>query len=131
MPVQKSRETMERQEIIDIIQANADLFKNEPDFANYITELAVYMLENHYEAILERKRQVEGAEAAKLSPPPAPRPSLPKELTDTRAVIDFARRRKLLHELTDTRDFAKKTCPACGLRVEGLKRCRGCGTILS
>ncbi|MCX7045740.1 MAG: hypothetical protein NTX50_09695 [Candidatus Sumerlaeota bacterium] len=124
MPIQQSLDVLTQEQIVDIIQANAELYKNEPDFAKYIAELSAYLLDNHYEGILKKKSQIQAGV------PQAGRSlsaDIPKALTDTQ-LGNFARARKALREVYDTH-FDKKRCPNCGVRVTGTQ-CVACGMVL-
>ena len=125
MPIQPSQETLTREQIIDIIHANAQLYKNEPDFASYIAELAMYLLENHYDQILKKKSEAQANPARGERTLPA---GIPKEFTDSR-LNSYARARKALREAYDTQ-FDTRKCPNCGARVTGAK-CVACGAILT
>ena len=49
VPYRTAKKKLSKDEIIDILKRNVDLYKNEPDFVNYIVDLAMYLLENRYE----------------------------------------------------------------------------------
>ena len=124
MPIQQSQDVLTLEQIIGIIQANAELYKNEPDFAKYIAELSTYLLDNHYEGILRKKSQIQVGVSLAGKTLSA---DIPKALTNTQ-LGNFARARKALREVYDTR-FDKKRCPNCGVRVTGTQ-CVACGTVL-
>ncbi|GAG37380.1 unnamed protein product, partial [marine sediment metagenome] len=48
VPYRSAKKKLSKDEIIDIMKRNVDLYKNEPDFVNYIVDLAMYLLENRY-----------------------------------------------------------------------------------
>lgn len=45
MAYQAAKETFSRDEILDILRRNVELYRNEPTFVNYIVDLAMYLLE--------------------------------------------------------------------------------------
>ena len=131
MPIKKSRQTLDKQEIIDLLQTNADLFKNEPDFGSYIADLAIYLLENHYAHIIEQRRESDHPTPMPSATPigriPSQRddrPAIPEELTSTE-VSNFARRYKVLKDISRTHkiDNKERMCPNCGQKAVGVTRC--------
>lgn len=46
MTFHSAKETLTREEVLDILRRNVKLYKNEPEFVNYIVDLALYLLEN-------------------------------------------------------------------------------------
>jgi len=45
---QSAKKHFTREEIIEILQKNSDLYRNEPNFASYIVDLAMYLVEYGY-----------------------------------------------------------------------------------
>lgn len=128
MPVKQSRQTLSRDEIVEIVKTNTDLFKDQPEFASFITDLALYLLENHYEQVIEKRQLAEGAAAGDKGAV-AERRKVPRELTDT-AVSSFAKRYKILQDLSAT-GRKVSICANCGARVTGQSLCPGCGSIMA
>ncbi len=99
MPIRKSRDDLDKQEIIDVLKANAELFKHEEDFAGYIAELAIYLLDQHYRQFIEMKEtalalndkeQFLKAQSAPPTPPGEGRdkPSSSEEATEKPTALD-------------------------------------------
>ena len=48
MSFKSAKKKLTREEIVEILKRNAELYKNEPDFINYIIDLAMFLLEQQY-----------------------------------------------------------------------------------
>ncbi len=59
--VPQNTEKLSKQEIADILVRNAELFRNEENFAQYLAELAIYLIRFQYDP---RKGLPEGEEPA-------------------------------------------------------------------
>lgn len=130
MTVQKSRETLNRDEIVDIVRANTELFREEGEFANFITDLVIYLVENHYDRLIEKRRQLEGGESmaqAAKADEALEQLKIPKELTDTQAHNLTKRYQTLRTVSKQVKDEAN--CPSCGARVQAGRRCMVCGAM--
>lgn len=46
MVFHSAKESLTREEVLDILRRNVKLYKNEPEFVNYIVDLALFLLEN-------------------------------------------------------------------------------------
>ncbi len=71
-----AKESLTRTEILDILRRNVALYKNEPEFVNYIVDLALYLLENLAENDPRREALAGemGASGAPSAPASAPAP---------------------------------------------------------
>ncbi|MBX3729118.1 MAG: hypothetical protein KF858_08015 [Candidatus Sumerlaeia bacterium] len=56
MPIKHAKQTFTREEIVDILQRNVSLYQNEPGFVAYITDLALYLIDQAYVVAGERPR---------------------------------------------------------------------------
>ncbi len=109
MAVSQPKKTLSKDEVIEILRANARLFKDEPEFVTYIVDLAIYLLEH----CLER----EGGNAKSPAPPFI---ATQKDLKEIMGVFErFASAKK------DT----KRACPMCGAPVEGRRKCPNCDAM--
>ena len=98
------REEMDREEIIDILKRNVALYKNDPDFANYFLDLALYLLEYHYlEHIISDKRK--------------------KAKSSKKISSKVYRISKKFDENTE------KYCRVCGAPTGGMMKCPNCRNI--
>ncbi|MEQ8821956.1 MAG: hypothetical protein RLY93_17110 [Sumerlaeia bacterium] len=90
MAVQNAKEAFSKGDIIDILKQNVSLYKNEPEFVDYIVNLALYLIDQAYvmsgerssdlESVLEfyeKSRIARGSEG--LPMPPARPPRLEEE----------------------------------------------------
>ncbi len=59
MAVKAAKEGFSKQEIIDILKQNVTLFKNEPEFVEYIVNLALYLIDQAYTVSGERSGDLE------------------------------------------------------------------------
>lgn len=74
MAIQPARENFSQEEIKEILQRNVDLFKDEPGFAQYFTELTMYLMNNN----------------AQSPPAPAIPPRPPKDEIPGVGRVDFS-----------------------------------------
>ena len=106
---QSAKKQFSREEIIEILQKNVDLYKGESNFASYITDLALYLVEYGY------KREEESA------------PPVEKGVS-----FQGAKSQKVykVFRAPSTGETAKY-CPFCGapLTSDAVK-CYQCGNIL-
>jgi len=56
---QSAKKYFTREEIIEILQKNVDLYKNEPNFASYVVDLAMYLVEYGYKREAEQPVPIE------------------------------------------------------------------------
>ncbi len=101
MAVTHPKRTLTKDEIIDILRRNARLFKDEPEFVNYIVDLAMYLIEQYLDRGAEKQ---------------APFRATAKEIKDVY---------KAFEKFTGSKTPAR-ICPICGSFVEGKRRCPNC-----
>ena len=53
MAYQSAKKSFSREEIVEILSKNVELYKNEPNFTSYIVDLALYLVEYGYQRDLE------------------------------------------------------------------------------
>ncbi|MBI1293012.1 hypothetical protein GC173_17515 [bacterium] len=68
MTIKPARDRFTPAEITAILQRNVELFKDEPNFAPYFTQLTMYLLDSHYD-----EGRISG-----VHPPPPPRTDVPE-----------------------------------------------------
>lgn len=150
MAFHSAKESLTREEVLDILRRNVALYKNEPEFVNYIVDLALFLLEHLAESeekdpearkrIREEKSipvfQLDNVpvDAEKETPLP---PLMGKEGRDEgeskmpRVLIDKGGRTrvyKVYRPHTVTNEGAH--CPICGSETRGLRNCPNCGHVL-
>jgi len=157
MAIHPAKETLTREEIIDILRRNVKLYKNEPEFVNYIVDLALYLLESladQEEQPREPSEDVEESrsklianiqvEGAGLSPqteakeppqkPPAspkPKPQPAEESKMPRVKVDKGGRTRVYKVFRpDTHTLEQLVCPICGSETAGKRVCPNCGNVL-
>ncbi len=59
MAVKAAKDRFSKREIIDILKQNVTLFKNEPEFVEYIVNLALYLIDQAYTVSGERSADLE------------------------------------------------------------------------
>lgn len=95
------------EELRDILRANFELFKDEPEFFDYLTTLVVYLMRYEYEALTGQ------AGRFAVDTPPLPTPA----------------RQRLRPQPTGNNELE---CPHCRTRVKpGLSLCPMCLGLLS
>lgn len=93
---------MTKEEIATIIKRNVALFKNDPDFANYIVDLTLYLVEYHYlDEEIKKKRDKD------------------KSMVGS----------KVYRLFPDSRRDDQKYCIVCGAPTGGMMRCPNCGHL--
>ncbi len=97
-----------RKEIVDILKRNVELYNNEPGFASYIVDLAMYLVEYTY----EREPDLAAIASQQVS------------LTSSGSQKVY----KVFRSPTDTN--TEKRCPFCGAPTFSKKKCPQCGSIL-
>lgn len=110
----KSRRKLTKAEIIDILERNVSLYREEESFAHYLIELAVYLLEYEYDWAES------GAAPPNLRPRPedAPRQTHVNERNGANIVSAIQ---------PSARVETRPECPFCGTRVEpGKLVCPSC-----
>lgn len=89
MAVKAAKEKFTRQDIIDILQQNVLLYKDEPEFVDYIVNLALYLIDQAYTVSGERSGDLESvladfqnARAARRSSGQVPKPAAAERPAD-------------------------------------------------
>ena len=107
MTVMRPKEKLSKEEIIEILRRNAQLFKDEPEFVKYIVDLAMYLIENYLDAAA-----LQGALERPFEVPP-------KEVQNVYRVFQrFSTGRTPAH-----------ACPICGADTEGRRKCPNCNAM--
>ena len=108
MGVSEPKKKLSKEEIIEILRRNAQLFKNEPEFVTYIVDLAIYLIEDLLDQ--EDKKEI----------PEKTIKASPKEMKEIQGVFRrFGADR-----------FQKRACPMCGCPVEeGKRKCPNCDAM--
>jgi hypothetical protein len=104
------KKKLSKSEILDILRRNARLFKEEPDFVNYIVDLAIYLIETNLEEIGEGS--VIGKDKTSLQ-------ASKKELKEALRVFDRF----------STGTSLAQFCPMCGADTEGKRKCPNCNAM--
>jgi len=113
MPYHEARKTFNKDEIIDILKKNVALFKSEPEFVNYIVDLAMYLIECHYNKEVDLMSE-DTDEENKVKTVP---------LTSNTASQIYKVFRS--YAPTDT----EKHCHLCGAPTYGKRKCPNCGNM--
>jgi len=107
MVVSQPKKRLSKEEIIEILRRNAQLFKNEPEFVTYIVDLAMYLIENFLEL---KETQKDVPERNKVS------------TREIKAAYD-------VFERFGTEKPQQRTCPVCGVNVENKRKCPNCNSM--
>jgi hypothetical protein len=99
-----------RQEIVDIIERNFDLYRNEPNFIKYLVELTIYLVEFQYDS--SRSAEADG--------------DLERDNTPAFSKLSGA---SIIAALQTTFGVKgrKEVCPFCNAKLKSEKICPGCG----
>ncbi len=109
MAVSQPKKTLSKDEVIEILRANARLFKDEPEFITYIVDLAIYLLEH----CLEREARDEKSPASAFI-------ATQKDLKEIMGVFE---------RFVASKKETKRACPMCGAPVEGKRKCPNCDAM--
>ncbi len=109
VPYRSAKKKLSKDEIIDIMKRNVDLYKNEPDFVNYIVDLAMYLLENRYAKEMPDVGEVDTEDKA------GQRPKTPLEIY------------KVFRSYSSV--DPSKHCRLCGAPTGGKMKCPVCGNM--
>lgn len=156
MVFHSAKESLTREEILDILRRNVKLYKNEPEFVNYIVDLALYLLENVAHEELEmrggfgeggRIKAGTGIELERsglpvseiheppphTEDPPLPKspPSAPPESKFPRVQVDKGGKTRVYKVFrAHTHTIESLHCPICGSETRGERICPNCGNVL-
>ena len=103
---------LSRTEISDILKRNFDLYKDEPNFVDYLVELAIYLIQYQFDPKKEEA------------------PTNSRELEDDIAPAIEAEGARVVSSLTNMRPRTSnnRMCPICGIMGTGAgQACPGCG----
>jgi len=111
----KARRKLSRTQVIDILERNVELYKDEDLFVRYLVELAVYLMEYEYnweDAAVET-------------------PNLPERPNGHRPQIEKRDNKIIFSMLTPTsqRSQSRHFCPFCGTEVGELLICPSCRNL--
>jgi len=109
----KSRRKLNKTQIIEILERNAAIYRDEENFVHYLVELAVYLMENEYD-------WPEGSGGA---PPQKTETPVNDTPTEHREKLVFAR------VSNHTPVPARKVCPYCGAEVGDVLICPTCRNL--
>lgn len=115
----KGRRRLSRAQITDILERNAELYKDEDNFASYLVELAIYLVEYEY----DREKDTQGNEATFLgqNTTQADKPiTVDSESNPMRSKITVHTSRGHLN---------KKVCPYCGNVTGDALVCPSCHNL--
>ena len=106
---QSAKSSFTRDEIVDILKKNIDLYKNDPNFTNYLVDLALYLIEYAYQKEIDT-------------------PHFREENLD----IVTLGAQKLYKVFRDPTSLdSTKVCPFCGAPNRGTTgRCAQCGQVI-
>ncbi len=107
----KPKGKLSKSEIIEILESNAQIYKDEPNFVKYLVELAIYLIQHQYDPDIETRADTEAHD------------EIPSEFQQSGHIYalhsGFRVRRKTA------------TCRFCGGETKGEKRCPTCGLLTS
>jgi hypothetical protein len=110
------RRKLNRSQIIDILERNVALYREEPQFVHYLVELAVYLMEYEYDwttsDALAPRGNVNGTDG-NITPG--------EERRETRKIYSTTNS-AVLHQ-------DQKICPYCGANVGDLLICPSCRNL--
>ena len=108
IPQSKTRRKLSKAEIVDILERNVSLYREEESFAHYLIELAVYLLEYEYD----------WAESGATTPNLRPRP----EEVPRQNHINERNGANIVSAIQPSARVDNRTqCPFCGTPVESGK----------
>ena len=106
---------LSKQEIVEILERNFELYQAEPDFIKYLIELAFYLIQFQYDPD---------------KPPPEPKPDTAEaEPVMTVLTDDGATVITLQSKFVVASD--KPVCPFCGSQINKNMRCSTCGLVVT
>lgn len=109
----RGRRKLNRTQIVDILERNVALYKEETNFVNYLVDLALYLMEYEYD----------WSETVK----PPQNTTTPN---DTPVPLDGMGSRRLNSRVTlESRALNHHLCPHCGAEVGDLLLCPACHNI--
>ncbi|MCX7624640.1 MAG: hypothetical protein N2Z21_00260 [Candidatus Sumerlaeaceae bacterium] len=130
MTYKKGKQQFTKEEIIEILRRNVNLFKDEDEFVDYIVELALYLVEHRMQT------QTEASDATLPGKKTAPQP---EEVFEKRQ--EPFQRSAFWQNVSDVRDLLERQvrepaeeltmCLICGATVpKKAKICPICGSMM-
>jgi hypothetical protein len=99
-----AKDRLTRDEIVDILKRNVEIYRNEPQFLGYIVDLALYLVEYKFDRETPAKEEVE-------EPSPYTRPTVYKVFSHYSAIKK------------------EKHCHLCGAPMGEDRKCPVCGNV--
>lgn len=125
MAFHEAKKSFSKDEIIDILKKNVALYRNEPEFVNYIVELAMYLLECKYNNKLIVQPELDGEELdineEEKIPPEGEKKDF--QLTNGSATKIYKVFRSYSQRSQDYH------CHLCGAPTYGKRKCPNCGNM--
>ena len=111
----KARRKLNRSQILDILERNVELYKDEDLFVHYLVELAIYLMEYEY-----------NWDDSDATPP-----NLPERPNGHRPMVEKRDNKMIFSMLTPTsqRSKTRHFCPFCGTEVGELLICPSCRNL--
>ncbi len=123
MAFQEAKKKFTKEEIIEILKKNVALYRSEPEFINYIVDLAMYLLECKYE------QQIESAEGLDIDSVDNSE-AQPHEGEKKDFVLSNGSATKIYKVF---RSYSQRSedyhCHLCGAPTYGKRKCPNCGNM--
>lgn len=107
MVFKSAKKKLSRDEIVEILKRNADLYRSEPDFINYIVDLTIFMIEHQFEGNAPTKTAAQSG-----------------EILTTYSPLEMYR----IYRQTDT--TTGHYCRMCGEKLGSEQKCMVCGHMI-
>lgn len=124
MTIRKSHDRMTRDEILEVLSANTDLFKDDPKFVEYIVDLAIYLVGANYDEL-----NVQGEQKPKAQKSDAEMPLTSQRKLRSVNSSGLSKQYSVLQSVAKAKDD-DTNCVVCGSRIEPGKACPNCGDIV-
>ncbi|MCX7719510.1 MAG: hypothetical protein N2111_14065 [Candidatus Sumerlaeaceae bacterium] len=128
MTLRKGQQRFTKEEIVEILRRNVNLFRDEEEFVEYIVDLAIYLVEHKLRSETESDAAPSGAAAAAAA----------EEIIVKRTEQFLKGRRRDIERfdllspagpLPAPDDTSVPVCRICGSETGGRKMCPNCGSI--
>jgi len=106
---------LSKEEIIEILERNFDIYQKEPNFIKYLVELAFYLVHHQYDP--NRRPPPKKIDPSQDSIPPP--------------IVAEARDRLMNLQTSFTVERDKGLCPFCGSKAVRGRRCPTCGLMIN
>jgi len=127
MTYKKGKQQFTKEEIIEILKRNVNLFKDEEEFVDYIVELALYLVEHRMQS------QTEGGEAKSDRSPKSPESGPIEKRIEPfqRSGISDIELHDLLRQHMREPEMERVMCRVCGAFVpKSAKTCPMCASLI-